>query len=282
MLAEFGGPVQLSRTRAHSQLKWMKFVQRKATTSKSKHTVQNFAQLKEAFLADVTATVTMEEVPPELILNWDQTGIKFVPNSSWMMARQGAERVELVGVGDKRQITAVFCGSLLGDFLPVQVIYKGKTSRCHPRISFPLDWHIIHSPNHEETTLQFIDHIIVPYVKKVRETVGDNAAALAIMDNFKGQVTKSVTKLMKQNNIHVCLLPPNTTDLLQPMDISVNKPAKEYLKRQFEQWYSRKVMEQLEGRDLDDLEAAELQHINLGIPILKEIGAWNTSARTPS
>ena len=41
-------------------------------------------------------------------------------------------------------------------------------------------------------------------------------------------------------------------------------------------------MEQLEGRDLDDLEAAELQHINLGMPILKEIGARNTSARTPS
>ena len=123
-----------------------------------------------AFLADVTATVTMEEVPPELILNWDQTGIKSVLNSSWTMARHGAKRVELVGVGDKKQITAVFCGSLLGDFLPVQVIYKGKTSRCHPRFSFPFDWHITRSPNHwstEETTLQYIDHIIVPYVKKV-------------------------------------------------------------------------------------------------------------------
>ena len=161
-------------------------MQRKATTSKIKHTVQNFAQLKEAFHADVTATVTMEEVPPELILNWDQTGIKFVPNSSWTMARHGVKRVELVGVGDKRQITAVFCGSLLRDFLPVQVIYKGKTSRCHPRFSFPLDWHITYSPNNwstEETTLQYIDHIIVPYVKKVRETDGDNAAALSPTDN---------------------------------------------------------------------------------------------------
>ena len=99
------------------------------------------------------------------------------------MARQGAKRVELVGVRDKRQITAVFCGSLLGEFLPVQVIYKGKTSRYHPRFSSLLDWHITHSLNHwstEETTLQYIDHIIVLYVKKVRETVGDNAAALVI------------------------------------------------------------------------------------------------------
>ena len=90
MLAEYCGPVQLSRTWAHSLLKQMKFVQWRATTSKSKHTVQNFSQLKEVFLVDVTATVTMEEVPPELILNWDQTGIKFVPNSSRTMARHVA------------------------------------------------------------------------------------------------------------------------------------------------------------------------------------------------
>ncbi len=32
-------------------------------------------------------------------------------------------------------------------------------------------------------------------------------------------------------------------------------------------------MKQLEGRDLDDLEAAELQPINLGMPVLKHIGA---------
>ena len=274
-LAEFGGPVQLNRHWAHSLLKRMKFVHRKATTSKSKHTVANFAELKKAFLADVTTTVTMEEIPPELILNWDQTGIKLVPCSSWTMEKQGAKRVEMVGVNDKRQITAVFCGNLLGDFLPVQLIYKGKTPCCHPRFSFPCDWHITHSPKHwstEETMLQYIEHIIVPYVEKVRETVGDDKAALTIIDNFKGQVTTTNTNLLEQNNIHVCLLPPNTTDLLQPMDISVNKPAKEYLKR-FEQWYSGEVTNQLEGRDLDDLEAAELQPIDLGMPVMKEIGA---------
>ena len=49
---------------------------------------------------------------------------------------------------------------------------------------------------------------------------------MVVMDNFKGQV------------IHVCLLPPNTADLLQPMDICVNKPAKAFLQKQFEGWYS--------------------------------------------
>ena len=129
MLAKFGGPIQLKRNWVHSLLRQMRFIQRKATTSKSRHTLANFARLKKEFLADVTATVTIEEIPPELILNRDQTGIKLVPSSSWTMERQGEKWVEMVGVSDKHQITAVFCGSLLGDFLPLQLIYmyKGTT-----------------------------------------------------------------------------------------------------------------------------------------------------------
>ena len=102
---------------------------------------------------------------------------------------------------------------------------------------------------------------------------GDDTPALVIMDNFKGQVTDSFMNLLESHNIHVCLLPPNTTDRLQPMDISVNKPAKDFLKRQFDQWYSEQVVAQLEGEDTSDLESIELEPINLGLPALKEIGA---------
>ena len=65
----------------------------------------------------------MEEIPAELILNWDQTGIMIVPSNSWTMDKMGTKRVEIVGLKDKRQITAVFCSTILGDFLPLQLIY---------------------------------------------------------------------------------------------------------------------------------------------------------------
>ena len=167
-LAEYGGHVHLNRGWAHSLVGWMNFVQRKVTTAKSKQSTAEFAELKENFLADVVATVTMEEIPLELILNWDQTGIKMVPCSTWPMEQQGAKREEVIGVNDKRRITAVFCGSLIGDFLPIQVIiYKGKTPRCHPQFEFPLEWNITHSPKHwsnEQTMLEYIEHIILPYI----------------------------------------------------------------------------------------------------------------------
>ena len=57
----------------------MKFVQRMATTAKSKASEANFAEQNKVFINDVVATVTMEEIPAELILNWDLTGIKVWP-----------------------------------------------------------------------------------------------------------------------------------------------------------------------------------------------------------
>ena len=175
----------------------------------------------------------MENIPPPLIINWDQTGIR-------------------IGT-----FTAVFCGSLTGDFLPIQVIYKGKTTRCHPRYKFPSGWHITHSPKHwsnEETMIQYIESIIVLYVERQRELLEEDKPALVVIDNFKGQVTSAVNTLLDENNIHVCLLPPNTSDLLQPMDLSVNKPAKEFLRGKFQEWYSNKITKQLDKEE--DIEKA--------------------------
>jgi len=49
-------------------------------------------------------------------------------------------------------------------------------------------------------------------------------------DNFKSQATKDVLTLMDSNNIYITLLPPNTTDKIHLLDVSVNKPAKIFVK----------------------------------------------------
>lgn len=64
---------------------------------------------------DITATVLLKEVPPDLILNWDQSGVNILPSITWTLEEKGKKWVEVIGANDKRQITAVLCGTLFGD-----------------------------------------------------------------------------------------------------------------------------------------------------------------------
>ena len=84
-------------------------VKRHASTT-GKISAANFAQLKAQFLFDVQIIREMEEIPEDLIVNWDQTSIHYVPVLNWTMQQEGFKRVEIAGLDDKRQITAVFAG----------------------------------------------------------------------------------------------------------------------------------------------------------------------------
>ena len=99
-LAEFGGPATLSRGWARSLLTRMKFTKRMGTTA-AKVIPENFDELRLKFLQEIVDIVKMEEVPPQLVLNWDQTRLNLVPASTWTMERQGTKRVRINGFKDK-------------------------------------------------------------------------------------------------------------------------------------------------------------------------------------
>ena len=138
LLACNGGHIVLTRDWGKSILRRMGFVKRRASTS-TKVSVENFEVLKAQYLFDIKVIIEMEEIPYELVINWDQTAIHYVPVGSWTIEKEGAQRVEIVGKDDKRQITAVLAGSLTGDFLPPQLVYQGMTKRCIPTVNFPQD-----------------------------------------------------------------------------------------------------------------------------------------------
>ena len=270
LLASNGGHIMLTRDWAKSLLCRLGFVKRRGSTA-AKITVTNFEELKDQYLLDVKAVVQIEEIPQELIINWDQTGIKYVPVDTWTMEKEGSKRVQVIGADDKRQITAVFAGTVTGEFLPPQLIYQGTTTRCLPSIKFPADWHITFSPNHwsnETTMVQYIKHILLPYLNNKRccLQLEPDYPALVIFDNFKAQVTEEVLQLLEDNNVRVAMVPPNCTDRLQPMDVSVNKAVKNFLRQQFHIWYAEQVCEQL-AKNRDD------ETVDLKLSIVKLLGA---------
>lgn len=58
-------------------------------------------------------------------------------------------------------------------------------------------------------------------------------------------MTENMFKLLEENHVNIALVPANCTDRLQPLDVSVNKPVKSFLRKQFQEWYAQKICEQL-------------------------------------
>lgn len=95
--------------------------------------------------------------------------------------------------------------------------------------------------------------------------------ALVLFDNFKGQCTTELLTTL-DNNINVVLILANCTDHLQPLDISVNKAVKEFLRGRFQEWYSKQMCSQLKGEK-------ERSPIDLRLSTLKPLGAtWMIAA----
>ena len=112
----------LTKEWAKHLFKRMGLVKRKGNT-KAKVDVEKFDEIKKAFLQDIKSVITMDKVPVKLIINWDQTGLSYVPVSEWTMEQEGAKRVPIDDKDDKCQITAVFGCSMTSDFLPLQLVY---------------------------------------------------------------------------------------------------------------------------------------------------------------
>ena len=148
------------------------------------------------------------------------------------MAARGESSVPIKGLTDKRCITLNFVISLTNEFLPMQVIYGGKTKASLPRgFSFPKGFCVTQNPKHwsnEEETVKLVNEIINPYIVKKRKDLGlpDDQKALLVWDVFKGQMTDKVKSLLHLLNIECSYVPANMTHFFQPLDLTVNRSGR--------------------------------------------------------
>ena len=108
-----GEHISLTKHWAKYALEHTGFVKRRAST-KAKVPISDFDLLKTQFVFDIKVTIGMEEIPGDIVINWDQIRIYYIRLSSWTMAKEGSKRVEIAGIDGKRQIIAVYGGTITG------------------------------------------------------------------------------------------------------------------------------------------------------------------------
>ena len=213
LLRKHGGTIELGKKWADSLMKRMSFVKHKATKAARKVPV-DFPEIKHTFWKRIVDCVREHNIPPELIINWDQTGAKYVSTSEWTLAEKGSKQVTVIGKEDKREMTVLLLCTMSGFLLPPHLIYCGKTNKCHPDITFPHGWDVHCSENHwstEATMLHFIECVTVPYVQSTRERLGleEDNFALALFDVFAAHRCDSVLQSLEKNHIK-CIFVPAT------------------------------------------------------------------------
>ena len=73
----------LSKAWAVSLLRRMNYTKRRSTT-KCSMPPENFTQEKSKFLQQIVNLVKMEDISPDLIFNWDQTGLNLHHHGPWL------------------------------------------------------------------------------------------------------------------------------------------------------------------------------------------------------
>lgn len=71
-------------------------------------------------------------IPPELVINADQTGICMVPAGNKTWHKTGAKQVAMFGKDEKQQFTLMVGLAASRNVIPFQSIHKGKTSVSLP------------------------------------------------------------------------------------------------------------------------------------------------------
>ena len=200
----------------------MGFVRRLRTTDKPEIPDQDVKEAKLLFQHQVVSIVEDDEIPESLIMNFDQTPLKYAPVSNSTLAKKGSKHIPITGGACKKSIAATFGITYSGKLLPMQLIYKGKMQRSFPRVNFPSSFSLSANSKHFSNTqesLKLLDEIIILYVEKEREATNldKNQPAILIIDVFPDQVTKPVIDKMTENNIKLVKVLSNMTRLFQSM-----------------------------------------------------------------
>lgn len=154
-------------------------------------------------MQEIADAVGEHQIPPPLVVNMDETGLRIVPVDKYTLDFCGTKQIAVTGKEDKREITAVLAYTLCGSLLPPQLLYQGKTDRCYPGVKFPQGWDVHHSESHWSTQHALercMETVLQPWLSRCKE-VATSLVTEELTSDGCLQSSQNIWDLMEQNNI---------------------------------------------------------------------------------
>lgn len=135
----------------------------------------------------------------------------------------------------RKKISVLVTASASGKIVPPMIVFKYSRVPSYISASIPSEWEIGTSENGwmcGPTFFGYITNFFVPWLdkKNIQRPV------LLFMDGHISHMTLHLSEYCSANGIILIALYPNSTHLLQPMDVSVFRPLKSAWKKEVQKW----------------------------------------------
>lgn len=162
-------------------------------------------------------------VPASHIFNYDETNLSDDPGRKKCIFKRGVKYPERVKDSTKSAISIMFCGSASGKMLPAYVVYKSEHLWSTWTEGGPPKTRYNRSKSGWFDHVCFADWFRTIFIPETRHLKGKK---VLIGDNLSSHFGDEVLKSAREQNIAFVCLPPNSTHLLQPLDVAFFRPLK--------------------------------------------------------
>ncbi|PZC77478.1 hypothetical protein B5X24_HaOG203356 [Helicoverpa armigera] len=179
---------------------------------------------------------------PNSIWNLDETSLCLDPTKTKVVGQKNKPCARTPYGSGKENITVLAGASASGRKLPPLIVFKGKfvwDQWMADLNDSDYDFELTYAASAKgwmETDIfhNYFEKVLIP-------SLGEERPALIIYDGHSTHVDARVVELAVRNNVTILKLPPHTSHLLQPLDISVFKSFKAIWDAKLVEWQRRNV-----------------------------------------
>lgn len=184
-----------------------------------------FDEVKNSLKDDITILEN-----PQRIFNMDETYFALTPKGDLILGPKGRQIYEESSNSDKENVTTLFTVNAQGEMAPPLTLYKYTRMQASIVKAAPPGWGIGKTESGwmtGESFFEYISNVFIPYLneKEICRPV------IVFLDGHKSHLTFQLSKFCRDNQIHLVALYPNSTHILQPLDVALFSPFKKKLEK---------------------------------------------------
>jgi DDE superfamily endonuclease len=222
--------------------KWEISYRRKTTTAKVAQNTRHYEEIKSEFLKYYKFKVNLYNFSNDDIFNADQTNLPFSIECNYTWARRNSRSVPVPSIESNQRATVMLGCNASGSIkLTPFMVFKGSsnpTGRIYQELRQKENY-----PHDVEYAVQekawFNEQIMLMWIEKIWKPVielREYRVTYLLLDDFGVHLTATVKEAFLKLKTEVDIIPPGYTSVLQVMDVGINKPFKDYTRRQYDEW----------------------------------------------